>query len=70
MSDAITMIEWISSRVVPQNKAAKMTPEELEGKIITGLFYHNPERAEYTDEYAKLIERVQAKMAKQVEVHS
>jgi len=46
-----------------------MSPEELEGKIITGEMHYNAERPEYTDEYAKLIERVQAKMAANVEVH-
>ncbi|TKJ42490.1 2-oxoacid:ferredoxin oxidoreductase subunit beta [candidate division LCP-89 bacterium B3_LCP] len=63
MADAITMIDWISDQVVSNKKAAKMSPEELEGKIITGEMYHNTELAEYTDEYAKLIERVQAKAA-------
>ncbi len=70
MSDAITMIEWISSQVVPLNKAKRMSPEELQGKILTGVFHHDTERSEYTDEYARLIARVQAKKAaKEVEVH-
>ncbi len=69
MSDAITMINWIAERTVSKTKAEKMSPEELEGKIITGEMHYNAERPEYTDEYAKLIERVQAKMAANVEVH-
>jgi 2-oxoglutarate ferredoxin oxidoreductase subunit beta len=63
MADAIQMIDWIESRVVSKKNAEKMTPEELEGKIITGEMYLNTERPEYTDEYAKLIERVQSKKA-------
>lgn len=62
MSDPIAMIDWIAGRVVPKNKADKMTPQELQGKIITGELYRNDERPEYTDEYANLIQRVQAKM--------
>ena len=56
-------INWIESKVVSKKNAEKMTPEELEGKIITGEMYHNTERPEYTDEYAQLIERVQSKKA-------
>ncbi|RJP74915.1 MAG: 2-oxoglutarate ferredoxin oxidoreductase subunit beta [Candidatus Zixiibacteriota bacterium] len=63
MSDPITMVDWIASQVVPRNKAEKMSPEELQGKIITGELHRNAERPEYTDEYRKLIERVQAKQA-------
>ena len=64
MADAIKMIDWISSRVVPMNKAAKMSPEELKGKILTGVMHHDKKRPEYCDEYAHLIEWVQAKKAK------
>jgi 2-oxoglutarate ferredoxin oxidoreductase subunit beta len=64
MSDPIKMIEWISSRVVPLNKAQKMSPEELKGKILTGMFHHDQERPEYCDEYAHLIEWVKTKKAK------
>lgn len=64
MSDAVAMIDWIVSRTVSNKKAESMSPEELKGKFITGEIYRNTELPEYTDEYAKLIERVQAKMAK------
>jgi 2-oxoglutarate ferredoxin oxidoreductase subunit beta len=33
-----------------------MSPEQLQGKIITGVLYKE-ERPEYTAEYAKVIER-------------
>ncbi len=64
MADAITMIDWISSRVVSNKKAQKMTPEELKGKIITGIMHHETGRPEYCDEYAHLIEWVQSKKSK------
>jgi 2-oxoglutarate ferredoxin oxidoreductase subunit beta len=37
-----------------------MTPEQLEGKILTGLL-HQSDRAEYVAQYEQLISRVQAK---------
>ena len=37
-----------------------MPPEELQGKIVTGVFV-DTERAEYTDQYKALLERVMAK---------
>jgi len=64
MSDPIKMIDWIADRVVPLNKAKKMEPEELEGKILTGVFHNVTDRLEYTDAYAQMMERVQAKKAK------
>jgi 2-oxoglutarate/2-oxoacid ferredoxin oxidoreductase subunit beta len=66
MSDAVVMIDWIANRVVSKAKADKMTPEELKGKVITGLMHLNQERQEYCDEYDKLIQRVQAKMSAKV----
>ncbi len=62
MSDPITMIEWIANQVVSKAKADKMSPEELQGKIITGELHKNTNRPEYTDEYARLTQRVQEKM--------
>ena len=70
MSDAVTMIDWIASQVVSKKKAEKMAPEELEGKILTGEMFLDQDRPEYTDEYLNLIERVQAKVAAEAEVHS
>lgn len=39
---------------VPAKAAERMTPEQLEGKILTGIL-HREERPEYCDEYAKII---------------
>jgi 2-oxoglutarate ferredoxin oxidoreductase subunit beta len=33
-----------------------MTPEQLQGKVLTGVLYKE-EKPEYTTEYAKVIER-------------
>jgi hypothetical protein len=36
-----------------------MTPEQLEGKFLTGVLFHDTEKPEYTAQYAALIKRVQ-----------
>ena len=41
---------------VPVKAAEKMSKEELQGKIITGIF-NDEQYPEYTDEYEKIIER-------------
>jgi 2-oxoglutarate/2-oxoacid ferredoxin oxidoreductase subunit beta len=41
-------------------KAKKMTPEELEGKIITGLL-HTDDKTEFCDEYKKVVEKLKGK---------
>jgi len=43
---------------VPVKAAEKMSPEQLEGKVLTGVLYKE-EKPEYTTEYAKVIERSQ-----------
>jgi len=35
------------------NKAKRMTPEELENKLIVGELFNQPDK-EYTDQYAKI----------------
>lgn len=38
-------------------QAKSLPPEEIEGKIITGLLHHDTGRAEYTDQFAALVGR-------------
>ena len=40
------------------NQAQKMTPDELENRIVIGEFL-NINKPEYTEQYAKLIEKSQ-----------
>jgi len=54
----VDMMKRLKDIAVPVAAAAKMTDEQLEGKVLTGVLYKE-ERAEYTDQYAKLIARVQ-----------
>ena len=53
---AVEMMNRHKELTVPIKAAEKMTPEQLSGKIITGVF-HQEERAEYCDEYEKIIKR-------------
>ncbi|MFA5235897.1 MAG: thiamine pyrophosphate-dependent enzyme [Bacilli bacterium] len=52
--DAVEMLEWQRDNMVSVEKAAKMTPEELEGKLILGLV-HQTEYKEFTFAYEELI---------------
>ena len=54
----IEMMKRLKDIAVPVKAAEIMTVEQLEGKILTGVLYRE-ERAEYCQEYAKLIERAQ-----------
>ena len=53
----VDMFEELRELSVPVKKAAGMTEEELEGKIVTGILT-DVDKPEYTDEYRKLIESV------------
>jgi 2-oxoglutarate ferredoxin oxidoreductase subunit beta len=55
--DAVTMLNDFKNRSVSMGKAAKMTEEELQGKIVTGLL-QNVEKTEFCDVYAELVSRV------------
>jgi 2-oxoglutarate ferredoxin oxidoreductase subunit beta len=55
---AVKMIMWQKEHAVSANAAKKMTPEELEGKFVTGVL-HDVEKPEYLEEYQKIIDRVE-----------
>lgn len=54
---AVKMIMWQKEHSVTASAAEKMTPEQLEGKFVTGVL-HDVEKPEYLDEYQKIIDRV------------
>lgn len=54
---AVDMMKWQKENSVTVEQAAKMTSEELEGKIVIGLI-HECEFPEYTAEYDALIEKL------------
>ncbi|MBM3319603.1 MAG: 2-oxoacid:ferredoxin oxidoreductase subunit beta [Candidatus Eisenbacteria bacterium] len=60
MGKAIDNLEWIEERTVDVKKAAALSPEELEDKLVTGILV-DVEKAEYTELYDKLVENVRDK---------
>jgi 2-oxoglutarate ferredoxin oxidoreductase subunit beta len=58
LGNAGKMLLLQKEQAVMLNQAKKMTPEELENRIVIGEFV-NVERPEYTAQYANLIEKAQ-----------
>lgn len=58
--DAVKMIDDMKKNVIPLKAAAKMPPEKLEGKMLTGVFA-DLEKEEYCDRYDQLIESLKGK---------
>ncbi len=52
---AVKMIMWQKQNAVPVTTASKMSPEELEGKFVTGTLFES-ERPGYVEEYQKIID--------------
>ncbi|MFX1585165.1 MAG: thiamine pyrophosphate-dependent enzyme, partial [Promethearchaeota archaeon] len=48
------MIDWIKRNTVRINQAKFMSEEELLNKYIIGEFRYQPDKPEYSDEYAKI----------------
>lgn len=55
--DAVQMLKWQRDNAVTQEKAVKMTPEELRGKLVIGLL-HQVQYPEFTYAYEALINRL------------
>lgn len=60
LGSAVDMLKRLKENSIPVKSARKLSPEELEGKIITGVLVDR-DKPEYTDEYAKLIALAKAK---------
>ncbi|MCD6418335.1 2-oxoacid:ferredoxin oxidoreductase subunit beta [bacterium] len=61
MPDPKQLLKWQKDNSIPLAKAKNMSPEELEGKIITGIF-REEDKMEYTQRYAELVKRVQSEL--------
>jgi 2-oxoglutarate ferredoxin oxidoreductase subunit beta len=57
MKDPVTQLLDYRSRAVKLDKAKKLSAEELQDKIITGIFRQET-RPEFTDRYAALVKRL------------
>jgi len=51
----LDMLKFQKNNAVPKEKADNMTEEELQGKIITGIFCDR-EKTEFTEKYQKMID--------------
>ncbi|CUH94003.1 2-oxoglutarate synthase subunit KorB [Propionispora sp. 2/2-37] len=58
MGTAAAMLAWQRDHAVMAKAAARMSPEELEGKFLIGELHHVT-APEYTAEYTKLVARLQ-----------
>jgi 2-oxoglutarate/2-oxoacid ferredoxin oxidoreductase subunit beta len=56
----VDMMQWQKDNAVTIAAAAKMTPEELEGKFLIGEFKNKPE-PEYTKEYQNIIDSLKGR---------
>ena len=61
--DAVEMLKWQRDNLIPMNRFNMMTPEDMAGKKPIGILAEN-DFPEYTEEYAKLIERCRNKNRK------
>ena len=56
--DAVDMLKWQRENTIHYEHAQSLFDEELHGKIVMGLLYHN-NRPEYCKQYQELVERSQ-----------
>ena len=62
LGDAPAMLLEHKERAVDAAKAASMSEEELQGKIVIGKFVARTDRTEYTDQYEGLINLAKAEV--------
>ena len=56
LGGAVDMIRQIKDASLSLQAANKKSPEELEGRIIRGVFHHDPSRLEYSARYREIQE--------------
>ncbi|OFW61195.1 MAG: 2-oxoglutarate ferredoxin oxidoreductase subunit beta [Actinobacteria bacterium RBG_16_64_13] len=63
----LAMLDDEKARSISKAEAARLTPEELEDKIVTGVLHHKVGRPEFQRSYASIVARAQAEAAEQAE---
>jgi 2-oxoglutarate ferredoxin oxidoreductase subunit beta len=61
----LAMLDDEKACSVSVDEAARLSSEELEGKIVTGVLHHDPDRPEFQRSYAAVIARAEADAAEQ-----
>jgi 2-oxoglutarate ferredoxin oxidoreductase subunit beta len=54
---AVEMLRYQKENAIDAKAAARLNREDLNGKIVIGELYHEPQ-PEYTEEYQKIIDRL------------
>ncbi|MCD6363697.1 MAG: 2-oxoacid:ferredoxin oxidoreductase subunit beta [Synergistetes bacterium] len=62
IGDAVKMMQWLKENSIPLSKAKRMSPEELENKIVIGEFADR-DAPEYTELYGELRNRIRGEGA-------
>jgi len=62
LGTGVDMIRWQKEHTISLQEAAKLTPEQLNDKVVTGVFV-DEERPEYVATYQALVESLRAKAA-------
>jgi len=60
------MLDEELARSLPVAEAARLAPEELEGKIVTGVLRRETGRPEFLRSYAAIVDRAQAEAREQI----
>jgi 2-oxoglutarate ferredoxin oxidoreductase subunit beta len=64
-ASTVEMLEIERALSVPQSKAAQLSPEELDGKIVTGVLHEDTQKPEFQRSYADVVAGVRAQVAEQ-----
>jgi 2-oxoglutarate ferredoxin oxidoreductase subunit beta len=59
----LAMLDDEKARSISQAEAARLAPDQLEGKIVTGVLHRDPDRPEFQRSYATIVARAQAEAA-------
>jgi 2-oxoglutarate ferredoxin oxidoreductase subunit beta len=59
----VAMLDDAKARSVSMSQAAKLSPQELEGKIVTGVLHQDKDAPEFQASYAGIVERAQGAAA-------
>ncbi|MDP2806907.1 MAG: 2-oxoglutarate ferredoxin oxidoreductase subunit beta, partial [bacterium] len=56
--NAVKMMQWQKANTINIKAAEKLPPEQVAGKIVTGIFYDGEARP-YTEVYQQIINKAQ-----------
>jgi 2-oxoglutarate ferredoxin oxidoreductase subunit beta len=70
LGTAVEMMGQIRDASITQRAAEKLTPEELAGKIVRGVFHHDTSRLEYTALYRQIQEQAGGAKLADERIHS